>query len=77
MFHNFRPFLNTEEDKLELLKLKEKADARYKIINKKTMYHATIETWTERDVKKREIAKNNKLNYLEIFKFTDINDVIN
>lgn len=77
MFHNFRPFLNTEEDKLELLKLKEKADARYKIINKKTMYHATIETWAERDVKKREIAKNNKLNYLEIFKFKDINDVIN
>lgn len=28
-------------------------------------------------LKKREIAKNNKLNYLEIFKFKDINDVIN
>jgi len=31
--------------------------------------------WTIRDVKKREIAKQNKLNYLEIFS-NDINECI-
>ena len=30
-------------------------------------YDAAIETWIQRDVKKRETAKLNKLNYLEIF----------
>jgi very-short-patch-repair endonuclease len=30
-------------------------------------YNSAIETWTIRDVKKRNIAKQNNLNYLEIF----------
>ena len=30
-------------------------------------YDNAIETWTVRDVKKREIAKKNSINYLEIF----------
>ena len=39
-------------------------------------YDDAIKTWSIRDVKKREIAKTNKLNYLEIFS-NDINDAIN
>lgn len=30
-------------------------------------YNNAIETWTKRDVNKRNIANKNKLNYLEIF----------
>ena len=38
-------------------------------------YKNAIETWTIRDVKKREIAKKNNLNYLEIFS-CDFNECI-
>ena len=38
-------------------------------------YDAAIEIWTQRDVKKRETAKLNNLNYLEIFS-NDINECI-
>ena len=30
-------------------------------------YNVAIEVWTKRDVNKRNIAKQNNLNYLEIF----------
>ena len=44
--------------------------------SKHTRYYDTaIETWTQRDVKKRETAKLNNLNYLEIFS-NDINECI-
>ena len=39
-------------------------------------YKNALETWAIRDVKKRNIAKENKLNYLEIFS-SDITEVIN
>ena len=38
-------------------------------------YKNAIETWTERDVKKRDLAKQSHLNYLEIFS-NDIDEVI-
>jgi G:T-mismatch repair DNA endonuclease (very short patch repair protein) len=38
-------------------------------------YKNAIETWTVRDVKKRETAKQNHLNYLEIFS-NDVDEVI-
>jgi hypothetical protein len=44
--------------------------------NKNTKYYNNaIETWTIRDVKKRNIAKENNLNYLEIFS-NNIDEVI-
>lgn len=44
--------------------------------SKKTkFYENAIETWTIRDVKKRNIAKENNLNYLEIFS-NNIDEVI-
>lgn len=35
--------------------------------SKSKYYKKAIETWTKRDAKKREIAKSNHLNYIEIF----------
>jgi G:T-mismatch repair DNA endonuclease (very short patch repair protein)/predicted nucleic acid-binding Zn ribbon protein len=55
--HGGHPF-NIEVDKDILEKWKSK-NTDY--------YNNAIETWTERDIKKREIAKQNQLNYLEIF----------
>lgn len=38
------------------------------------MYKSAIETWTERDVEKFQCAKNNKLNYLTLYKMEEIYD---
>ena len=56
--HGPHPFTNSEEDMLLLEKWKSRGTDFYK---------SAIETWTVRDVKKRETAKQNNLNYLEIF----------
>lgn len=56
--HGLKPFEGTEEDllKLEIWK------------NKNTSYYNNaIHTWTVRDVLKRQIAKENDLNWLEFF----------
>lgn len=52
----YNPRLKKHKEQLELWKSK----------NTK-FYNNAIETWTVRDVKKRNIAKENNLNYLEIF----------
>ena len=63
--HGFKPFENTEEDNKQLEKWK----------NKNTkFYNNAIECWTKRDVNKRNIAKQNNLNYIE---FWNINELIN
>jgi hypothetical protein len=59
--HGTHPFdVNNIDDinKLEILKEKSKTSVFYK---------TAINIWTVRDVKKRETARNNNLNYLEIF----------
>ena len=56
--HGPHPFTDSEEDKLLLEKWKSK-NTKY--------YNNAINTWTIRDVNKRETAKQNNLNYLEIF----------
>ena len=56
--HGSSPFTGSEEDLLLLEKWKSKGTDFYK---------SAIETWTVRDVRKRAIAKENGLNYLEIF----------
>ena len=56
-FHGGHPF-NIEMDKNILERWKSKNTDFYK---------KAIEVWTERDVNKRNIAKQNQLNYLEIF----------
>jgi len=56
--HGPQPFTGSEEDKILLEKWKSRGTDFYK---------SAIETWTVRDVRKRETAKKNNLNYLEIF----------
>ena len=59
--HGQHPFDNTNVDDVEILNMwKSKSE-------KSKFYKNAICVWTENDVKKRNIAKENGLNYLEIF----------
>lgn len=63
--HGKHPFdYNSKEDQ-EILK-------KWKIKNTK-YYNNAIQTWIDRDPKKRETAKKNNLNYVELFNKEDIN----
>lgn len=78
MFHNHKPYLGTKEDLKEIELIKEKSKLLKQQSNKtKTRYDALIETWTIRDVKKREIAKQNNLNYLEFFTILELETWLN
>lgn len=59
-FHHFKPFESTNEDLIELQKLID-------LSKNHKQYLAIINTWTKYDVIKRNIARKNKLNYIEIF----------
>ena len=60
--HGSRPYTGSDEDIAQLLKWQAK--------NTK-FYMNAIKTWTVRDVKKRETAKNNNLRYIEFFSFDE------
>ena len=64
--HGGHPFNNTNKDDLLLLE-------QWKSKNTK-FYDIAINTWTVRDVLKRETAKKNNLNYIEVFT-NDINEI--
>lgn len=66
--HGGKPYLNDDNDKKTLLEWREKA-------TKSKFYEAAIETWTRRDVRKRQIARKNNLNYIEIFTDKDIEEL--
>lgn len=77
-FHNHRPYIGNQKDLEEINIIKEKSEKRKQITGKlKTRYDALIETWTIRDPKKREIAKKNKLNYLEFFNINELKNWLN
>ena len=63
--HGNKPYEGSKED-LELLNQWRESSTEF--------YNNAITTWTIRDVNKRNIAKQNNLNYLEFF---NINDLIN
>ena len=65
--HGHTPYIGSEENQIQLDDWKQKA-----ITSK--FYQNAIITWTVSDVKKRNTAKENKLNYIE---FWNINDVEN
>jgi hypothetical protein len=68
IFHNKRPYLGTDEDLKEVEILNKKAEDRKKILNiNKSQYDAIIYTWTDLDVRKRNIAKENNLNFIEFW----------
>lgn len=60
--HGKHPYdKDSEEDQLTLQQWQQKADEGSKF------YKNAIDTWTVADVKKREIAKKNNLNFIEVF----------
>ena len=66
--HGGHPFdYTSKEDQLKLETWKQK---------RTNFYDNAIQIWTKRDVLKRETAKKNNLNYLEVFS-NNINNVIN
>lgn len=66
--HGFKPFENTEEDNIKLQQWK----------NKNTkFYNTAIECWTKRDVNKRNIAKQNNLNYIEFWNINELKNWLN
>jgi len=73
MFHHGRPYIGDENDLKEVELIKEKSEKRKQENGRKnTRYDALIETWTVRDVKKRNIAKENNLNYFEFFTILEL-----
>ena len=62
--HGGHPFNENNNDDIQQLQLWKSKNTKY--------YTSAIYTWTIRDVEKRKIAKQNNLNYIEIFS-TDIN----
>ena len=74
-FHYGRPYLDNDIDKYEVELLKQKSEQRKRKTGKqKSIYDSIINTWTILDVKKRNIAKENNLNYIE---FWNLNEAIN
>lgn len=67
--HGFKPFENTKED-LEIVKKWESKNTAF--------YKNAIKNWTITDVQKRNIAKKNKLKFIEVFsiKLEDIISVL-
>ena len=58
--------------------LKEKSQIiKNKTGKNKTRYDNRIFTWSVLDVKKRNIAKNNNLNFIEFWNISEFNDWIN
>ena len=78
MFHNKRPYLGSNEDLNEIEIIKEKSYKRKLITGKhKTRYDSLLDTWIIRDVNKRNIAKENGLNYKEFFTILELENWLN
>ena len=77
-FHHGRPYLGTEQDLKDIELLKENANRIHKEKNvSRSRYDVEIDTWSIRDVKKRNIAKENKLNYIEFWNINELENWIN
>jgi len=77
-FHNYKKFENTPEDLIQLNELYDKSK-QLKNKNKciKTQYDSIIYTWTDLDVRKRNIAKQNNLNFKEIWTYKEMKTYVN
>ena len=65
--HGNKPYEGTEEDNIKLEQWKSK-NTKY--------YNNAIYTWTDLDIRKRNIAKENKLNYKEFWNIQELNEWI-
>ena len=73
--HNGRKYVGDANDLIEVNILKEKSK-KLKLknnTNKKTRYDLRIYTWTDLDVRKRNIAKDNNLNFIELWNLKELN----
>ena len=77
-FHHGRPYLGTENDLKDVEMLKENAKRRCEETGKdKSRYDNELETWTIRDVNKRNTVKQNNLNYIEFWNIEELKIWIN
>ena len=66
--HGFKPYIGDEKDMEQVKEWKN---------NNTDFYNNAIETWTARDIKKRNVAKKNNLNWLEFFNINELIDWLN
>ena len=77
-FHGRKPYEGTEEDLQKIKLWKEHGDKICKQENKHgSRYYAMINTWTIGDVNKRNIAKQNNLNYIEFWNINEVKEWLN
>ena len=68
--HGHTPYIGSKENEMKLKEWKQKAVTS-------DYYKRAIVTWTISDVKKRNTAKENNLNYIELWNLNDIISILN
>ena len=78
-FHNKHPFdQNNNDDLVELENLKIKDNNSIRTKNgKKSQYSNIIYVWTNLDVRKRNLAKQNNLNFIEFWNIDEVKEWLN
>lgn len=66
--HGLEPYNNDNKFHQEKIKLWKSKNTKF--------YNNAIKTWTERDVQKRNIAKQNNLKWIELFSMNDLYKII-
>lgn len=68
--HGGHPYIGNDED------LKKREQWHSKVDNGHLYYKNAIYTWTDLDIRKRNMAKSNNLNYIEFWKLSEVVDYI-
>ena len=77
-FHGKKPYEGTEEDLQKIKEWQERGDNICKNENKQnSRYYEMIKTWSIKDVYKRNIAKQNNLNYIEFWNINEVKEWLN
>lgn len=77
-YHNYRPFDKNNEEHIKELKLLKEKEASHKITSKNTnQYGRIIYNWTDLDVRKRQCAIDNKLNWIAFYSFEEFEQWLN
>ena len=61
--HGGHPFDENNQEDIDKLNLWKSKNTKY--------YNNAISTWTNRDIRKRNIAKQNNLNFIELWNFQE------
>ena len=67
--HGKHPFDSTDKNDIDLVEIWKSKNTKF--------YQNAIETWTKRDVLKRETAKNNNVNFIEFWNLDEVKKWIN